>query len=1026
MDLGLKIIPIIVGTPPIDPKKDPKGASVETNKKRKPWSKGWLGFSINHILYIDARNENALASSKKTVEETIAKEMLALFSIQAPQLSSSGQFSNIRDALLAGEETAVMSLIETTTEDLNMPCETGQTILELAVAKCSPETLEILFKHGLRANLFNTAPLVIAVQRNARDLIELLIRYGADLNASNMMKATALHIAATVGTRELCELLLQNKANTEMYNSSGYTPFLAAVSAQKLENIVAFVENGSNIFALDQLDGNSSLHILCMNSQNAKTLEIFQILVQAGAQIEATNHDGFTPLAIAVSKGATQLVYEFMKDENADQIFRATVDGKSLLHLASQKGRMDLVKLFTSSKSPITYDLKAEDYNEMTPIGLAITNGWLDIVKYFVSLDTSLLTIKNDMHGSLQLIAAKNEQSDILRYLIVESGHSYDVKETDAETGMTSLIYKIKSGCHASIKILKTLEPGLLKMKSHDGTTTIAFAAGHGQLELLRQMLEDDEIRKNIKDIDSKGWTALTHAIENGSLEIVKVLCEADSSLLNKKDKKGRNMLSMAAMRNKFEIFDFILSHPDFEADLADVDSEGYSALHFAAQSGSLAIVEMLCDKYPTLMTLKTCHGANAVSLAAKYGCLDVLKVLVLNHQEIMFDLKVSDHTEGLTAFMNAVIHDHTERRNPLFRAAWSASFHSLKYLLEQNYFKFDISSTDYHNNWNVMSYAVEGGSVDILHYLHKQNPSLINVKSVTLASLLHIATDTGDILYEEGNTKKANDTKLCECLKFLVPNGKFHLNEADAEGYSALARAIEGGLVKCSKYLLSLNPSQISFRMYDQQSLIHLAVGKGDNVDCLKFLLSDTYRSKFNLKATDRTGSAPLTLAVLKGNIKCVEYLLEVEPALISNRTEEGLSVLEIAAAAAQKRTFKFLFRYFEADLQSESFALSVLAFAAFGGHEGITKYARSKLDKIFVGMTHPATFDSITLSTLSCVTQYALTKSLGNVTKVLSMGFIIGSICNNHEPSIMPKQEKWCRGSCNSIVAISSLFHL
>jgi HEAT repeat protein len=77
-----------------------------------------------------------------------------------------------------------------------------------------------------------TTPLHIAVWEGRKELVELLLAKGADVNArTNPMGSTPLHFAASDGRKDLVELLLAHGADVNAKNNNSQTPLGSVLSA---------------------------------------------------------------------------------------------------------------------------------------------------------------------------------------------------------------------------------------------------------------------------------------------------------------------------------------------------------------------------------------------------------------------------------------------------------------------------------------------------------------------------------------------------------------------------------------------------------------------------------------------------------------------------------------------------------------------------------------------------------------------------------------------------------------------------
>ena len=117
------------------------------------------------------------------------------------------------------------------------------------------EIAMLLITHGANTNAIsknNNSPLDIAVNLNSIDLVEALIDHGADLNYAGNGE-TALHAAIVEKHRDVAELLILKGANVNALNISNRTPlhFLATfIDDQKLAQLM--IEHGANVNANDK------------------------------------------------------------------------------------------------------------------------------------------------------------------------------------------------------------------------------------------------------------------------------------------------------------------------------------------------------------------------------------------------------------------------------------------------------------------------------------------------------------------------------------------------------------------------------------------------------------------------------------------------------------------------------------------------------------------------------------------------------------------------------------------------------
>ncbi|CCQ96512.1 Ankyrin [[Clostridium] ultunense Esp] len=148
---------------------------------------------------------------------------------------------------------------------------------------------EILGSYPRLANTENSdglTPLGFAAHFGNKDIVQVLLDYGADVNAVSHSKIsyipsnTALH-AAIAGERnmDVIELLLTHNAQTNIFDSNGHT----------------------------------CLHTAAFHDDNT---EMIRLLIEHGADVNARVEGGDTPLSLAIKQGNNN-VAEFLRQNGA-------------------------------------------------------------------------------------------------------------------------------------------------------------------------------------------------------------------------------------------------------------------------------------------------------------------------------------------------------------------------------------------------------------------------------------------------------------------------------------------------------------------------------------------------------------------------------------------------------------------------------------------------------------------------------------------------------------------------------------
>ncbi|KAH7148266.1 ankyrin repeat-containing domain protein [Dactylonectria macrodidyma] len=158
-------------------------------------------------------------------------------------------------------------------------------------------------------------------------LTRLLVDAGADANSTSPSGSTPLHEVRTMD----CMMLLveQGNANINHVRADGLSPLLCLLSRGNEDTILKFLEYGPDCNQLDG-KGNGVLHVLLADV--SLKLRIIEALLRGGADPDLKNQDGFTPLLCLSPhrSGFIEVVDLFLK-AGAD-INAVGPDGATLLH----------------------------------------------------------------------------------------------------------------------------------------------------------------------------------------------------------------------------------------------------------------------------------------------------------------------------------------------------------------------------------------------------------------------------------------------------------------------------------------------------------------------------------------------------------------------------------------------------------------------------------------------------------------------------------------------------------------------
>ena len=184
-------------------------------------------------------------------------------------------------------------------------------LLENLNAESRKATLETKIKDGDDL----ATPLVIAVRDGKLDFVKVLLRYEANIEARATIKidgeaikdCTALWVAAAKGHFDVVRLLIEQSAEVDSRTSNNSTPLRAAAVDGHLDIVRCLVENGADVNARNNFNS-TPLMITCHSGH----LDVASYLVKHGANINLQDDDGRSCLHYASKRGRVQLVCELL------------------------------------------------------------------------------------------------------------------------------------------------------------------------------------------------------------------------------------------------------------------------------------------------------------------------------------------------------------------------------------------------------------------------------------------------------------------------------------------------------------------------------------------------------------------------------------------------------------------------------------------------------------------------------------------------------------------------------------------
>ncbi|KJV77903.1 ankyrin [Orientia tsutsugamushi] len=169
-----------------------------------------------------------------------------------------------------------------------------------------------------------TTALSVALKYKNLPIAEILLSNGANVNAQDNDGHTALHLVVdTIQVyyeffekyptycNDHIALLLKYNADVNIEDSQGNTPLSDAVECRCIEPLAIMLKHNSTGINKKYDEGETLLHIAVRN----KIIDIIQLLIDYGADIDAKDDNGMTTIDYAAKSGNAD-VFNFLTEQS--------------------------------------------------------------------------------------------------------------------------------------------------------------------------------------------------------------------------------------------------------------------------------------------------------------------------------------------------------------------------------------------------------------------------------------------------------------------------------------------------------------------------------------------------------------------------------------------------------------------------------------------------------------------------------------------------------------------------------------
>lgn len=381
----------------------------------------------------------------------------------------------------SSSETPFLAVIEKPKENNN-----DSSIMKLlcCASENKPEEIKALIESGYDVDQRfdnGTTSLMMACCEDACDSVKMLISLGADINATDANGQTPLIYASMKNSENSAKLLLAEKnIELEKKDITGSTALLRAVHCSCHEIIQLLIQAGADINAVNFYGESVLIHSIIKKEWSAATE-----LIKHGADVNYSDKMGRTPLIVAAKYGNTEIVKNLI-DAGAN-INTKDINKNTAFIVAADENSTEILKLLID-----TQKISEDEY--ATAVIKSTKKGNEDAVVILLENAKN----KKEMAFAALLFACLNDKPCIVDICI---DYDCDVDNTPY-FGMSPLMIACYANAEKSVSQLFIYGPDINKADEF-GITALMYAASKNNPKILTLLFRNGADR-NAKDKNGK------------------------------------------------------------------------------------------------------------------------------------------------------------------------------------------------------------------------------------------------------------------------------------------------------------------------------------------------------------------------------------------------------------------------------------------------------------------------------------------------------------------------------------------
>ena len=305
------------------------------------------------------------------------------------------------------------------------------------------------------------------------------------------------------------------------------------------------IDAGADIEARDDM-GRSPLHWAC----DSGALEVVKMLVESGAEVRASGNGGLTYAMMAARCGHIETMHYLVGLPEVDVNHKDRFGRTAVLYAADEK-YADVVEVLIDAGA----DIEVKDFQGRSPLLVASKHGHLRVVEVLLKAGADVC-VTDELGETCLSLAAVNRRTETVRTLLCMP--EVDVTRTNFSR-LDSLHHAVLQKYPDVMQVLIDAGADVDARTAHyNGSTPLCFACEGRGLDIVKILVEAGA---DVRVVDDFSNTCLLHAALYSDVETVRYLVGLNKVDVNHRNLFGYTALCHARQKQHADVEQVLLKH---------------------------------------------------------------------------------------------------------------------------------------------------------------------------------------------------------------------------------------------------------------------------------------------------------------------------------------------------------------------------------------------------------------------------------------------------------------------------------